>query len=168
MEYFQQLGARINNAIAIFSPEDTLSENPIQTRQRLELEMARFLSENSIDSFHASQRLQPDMARSSSENPIQPIQIQPKPPSKIDKFYTQVITRYGDGFFDLDTIKLENSVYDVDSFNNFIDNIKNNINNNIGSYNSSKFNTTKSNYKTLLESSKDDEEKKNSFKAIKK
>ena len=94
-------------------------------------------------------------------------QIQPKPPSEIDTFYTQVIIRYGDGFFDLDATKLTDSNYDPDSFDRFIDNIKENIDNNIGSDNFSKFNTTKSNYKTLLESSKDDEEKKIALKLLK-
>ena len=46
----------------------------------------------------------------------------------INTYYTQTITAYGNGFFDLKIIT-ENSMYDVDSFNDFIENIKKNINN---------------------------------------
>ena len=96
-------------------------------------------------------------------------QIQPKPPFEIDTFYTQVIIRYGDGFFDLDATKLTDSNYDPDSFDRFIDNIKKNIDNNTGSDNGS-YNFSdaiKLKYRNLfespeddLESPKDDEEEK--------
>ena len=40
----------------------------------------------------------------------------------IDDFYINTIQHYGDGFFDLATIT-ERLIYDIDSFNGFIDNI---------------------------------------------
>jgi len=49
--------------------------------------------------------------------------------SLINTYYTQYITAYGDGFFDLGSIEQKNSVYDSDAFNAFIEDIKNNINN---------------------------------------
>ena len=47
----------------------------------------------------------------------------------INTYYIQTITVYGDGFFDLDSINQTDSIYNVDSFNDFIDYIRNNINN---------------------------------------
>jgi hypothetical protein len=64
-----------------------------------------------------------NLAIAESEQQIQPDSF------NINTYYTQHITAYGNGFFDTDTIVQKESCYDADSFNNFIDNIKRNINN---------------------------------------
>lgn len=53
-------------------------------------------------------------------------QVQPES-FNINTYYTQMITAYGNGFFDTDSIDQEGSIYDAASFNEFIDDIRNNI-----------------------------------------
>ena len=63
------------------------------------------------------------IAIAESEQQIQPDSF------NINTYYTQTITAYGNGFFNLDAILSPENDYDVDSFNYFIDNIKENIDN---------------------------------------